>query len=95
MSAQITAALLGAVSGALTLAYAVVALFFLKFHRRTRDRLFAHFALAFLLLAVQRLVLSLAGEWTEDSIWLYGTRLLAFVTIIVAIVDKNRSAGRE
>ncbi|HEX8155496.1 MAG TPA: DUF5985 family protein, partial [Thermoanaerobaculia bacterium] len=45
------------VSGALTMGYAVVCLFFLRYWRDTRDRLFAWFAMAFALLAVQRLLL--------------------------------------
>jgi hypothetical protein len=81
-------------SGSLVMAYAVIALFFLKFRLRTGDRLFALFAAAFLLLAVQRLLLAIAGAWGENLVWLYGLRLLAFVLIIVAIVDKNRGASR-
>jgi peptidoglycan/LPS O-acetylase OafA/YrhL len=86
--------LLTALSGALVMCYVTIGLFFLRFWRRSRDRLFAIFAASFLLLAVQRLALTVAGEWTEDSIWLYGLRLLAFLLILVAIVDKNRSAPR-
>ena len=91
----LTPTLLVAFSGGLFTLYAVIALFFLKFRARTGDRLFALFAAAFLLLAVQRLALTVAREWGESTTWLYGLRLLAFVIIIVAIVDKNRAAGRE
>jgi hypothetical protein len=89
--------LLVTLSGALVMAYAVIALFFLRFRRLTGDRLHALFATAFGLLAVQRFILSVAGEWSENSVWLYGLRLLAFAIIIGAIIDKNRSgvaAGR-
>jgi hypothetical protein len=82
--------LLVTLSGALVMAYAVIALFFLRFRRSTGDRLHTMFALAFGLLAVQRFLLSVAGEWRERSLWLYGLRLLAFALIILAIVDKNR-----
>ena len=79
------------VSGALLAGYATVALFFLKFHRRTGDRLFGFFAAAFALLALQRFGLSLlddrAGAGGE---WMYVLRLLAFVLILYAIWDKNR-----
>ena len=85
-------ALLPAMSGALVTGYTVIGLFFLKFHRRTRDRLFALFATAFFILAAQRLALVVVGERSEDLVLLYGMRLLAFVLIIVAIVEKNRSA---
>ena len=81
-------------SGALAMAQAAIALFFLRFHRRTHDRLFLWFAIAFALLALQRLLLNAARDWTENAVWLYGLRLVAFVLILVAIVDKNRSAAR-
>ena len=78
------------ISGALSMAYLVAAMFFLKFWMAARDRLFALFACAFALLAVQRLVLPYARE---DLEWLvYLVRVLAFVLIIIAIVDKKRAA---
>ena len=85
--------LLLVLSGALLMCYAIIGLFFLKFRRRTRDRLFTWFALAFFLFATQRLLLTVAGEWMENVSWAYGLRLLGFVIILAAIVDKNRSAG--
>ena len=75
-------------SGLLTMGYAVAALFFLRFWAQTRDRLFAYFAIAFLLLTAQRTLLTM----TSLGDVLYVIRLLAFVLIIIAIVDKNRSA---
>jgi len=80
------------VSGLLVMGYAVAGLFFLRFWRETRDRLFGIFAGAFWLLAVQRLLLALTQNPDDDQLWLYGIRLLAFVLILVAIIDKNRSA---
>ena len=81
------------VSGLLVMGYAVAGLFFLRFWRDTRDRLFGIFAGAFWLLAVQRLLLALFQNPDNEQVWLYGIRLLAFVLILFAIVDKNR-AGR-
>ena len=78
------------ISGALAMAYAVVALFFLRFWRRTRDRLFLAFAAAFALLALQRLVLVITTRWLENSGWLYTIRLAAFALLLIAILDKNR-----
>lgn len=75
------------VAGALTVAYAVIALFFLRFRRESGDRLFTIFAAAFLLLAVQRFALFYFGA--EAGIWLYTLRLIAFSLILFAIVDKN------
>lgn len=90
-----TTSILLVASGALVALYAVIALFFLRFRARTGDRLFAMFAAAFFLLAAQRLAITLAREWGEDTTWLFALRLLAFVLIIVAILDKNRGAPRD
>ena len=87
-------ALSAVVSGALVAGYAVAGLFFLRFWRETRDRLFGIFAVAFWLLAAQRLALALASDPNGDQLLLYGIRLLAFVLILAAIVDKNRGSSR-
>jgi hypothetical protein len=50
------------IMGAIAMASAVVALFFLRFWRDTGDRLFAMFALAFLLLGITRLGLSVSRD---------------------------------
>jgi Family of unknown function (DUF5985) len=76
-------------SGALTLGYLVAALFFLRYWRDSRDRLFLFFAGSFALLAVQRAVLALAPPTAALELPSYGLRLLAFVLILVAIADKN------
>ena len=70
--------------------YAVCALFFLRFWRQTHDRLFLVFALAFGLLGLQRLALALTEPLDEWRTGLYVVRLLAFLLILGAIVDKNR-----
>lgn len=80
------------VSGMLVMGYAVAGLFFLRFWRQTRDRLFGIFAAAFWLLAAQRLALALSDDPNGEQVLLYGIRLLAFVLILVAIVDKNRGS---
>ena len=80
------------VSGAMVMAYLIAGLFFLRFWRGTRDRLFAAFGAAFCLLAVQRFALTLMAEPDagEGALWLYGLRLLAYLLILAAIIDKNR-----
>ncbi len=77
-------------SGILIALYAAIALFFVRFWISARERLFALFALAFAVLAVQRLALSLTNATMEDQTVFYLLRLAAFVIIVVAIVDKNR-----
>lgn len=76
--------------GALFAGYAVAGLFFLRFWVASRDRLFAMFAAAFGILALQRIALALTRTVVEDQSALYLLRLLAFIIILVAIVDKNR-----
>ncbi len=78
------------ISGAILMGYAVAGLFFLRFWRETRDRLFLIFAVAFWILGVQRLALVLTRDMMETQTGLYLVRLFAFLLILGAIVDKNR-----
>jgi hypothetical protein len=78
--------------GALVMASFVVGLFFLRFWRETRDRLFLMFALAFWVLAANWLGLGLTEE-AETRTFFYVLRLIAFALIIIAIVDKNRKGS--
>lgn len=80
------------VSGVMVAGYTIAGLFFLRFWRDTRDRLFSIFAGAFFLLAWQRLALAVSSDPSGDQLLLYGIRLLAFILILVAIVDKNRGS---
>jgi uncharacterized membrane protein YeiB len=85
--------LLGLVSGAILMGYTVSGLFFLRFWRQTNDRLFLIFAISFWLLGLQRLALAVIDPAEETRTGLYIVRLFAFVLILGAIVDKNRSGG--
>lgn len=88
--------LLDFLSGALMLGYAVAGIFFLRSWKRTGDRLFALFAAAFLLLSTQRVALFLFGQIDENrTALLYGIRLVAFLLILAAIIDKNRGGGNS
>jgi hypothetical protein len=82
------------VSGAIAMGYAVAGLFFLRFWRETRDRLFLIFGGAFWILGLQRLALVFTRDMVEDHTGLYLVRLFAFLLILAAIVDKNRSNAR-
>lgn len=77
-----------AMTGAIVLASWVAGLFFLRFWRDTRDRLFAIFAGAFWLLGLTRLALIFVQR--EEHHYIYWIRLAAFVLIVLAIIDKNR-----
>lgn len=83
------------ISGAMTMAYLVAGLFFFRFWKKSGDRLFIFFAVAFWMLSVQRLALALTSETLEDQTLLYAVRLLAFILILVAILDKNRPRGQR
>lgn len=79
--------------GAVAMGSAVAALFFLRFWRQTRERLFLIFALAFLVDAVMRVVLAVTEVPNEQEPFFYLGRLLTFILIVVAIIDKNRGSG--
>jgi hypothetical protein len=83
------------VPGAIAMGYAVAGLFFLRFWRQTRDRLFLIFAISFWLLGAQRLALALTAEIVESHTGFYLVRLFAFLLILLAIVDKNSGRGRS
>lgn len=72
---------------------AVAGLFFLRFWRKTNDRLFAIFAIAFWILGLNWLALVFINQ-DEVRTALYLVRLLAFVLILFGIVDKNRAQRR-
>ena len=78
-------------SGAVTVGYFMAGAFFLKFWRRTSDRLFLAFAAAFTLLALNQILAAFLGASNELTPYTYGLRVLGFVLILVAIVDKNVS----
>lgn len=77
------------VSGAVTIGFLIIGLYFLKFWRRTQDGLFIIFAVAFWLLALNSLASTFSGAAFERS-WIYVLRLTAFGLMIVAILRKNR-----
>jgi drug/metabolite transporter superfamily protein YnfA len=80
------------VSGATMAAALVIALMFFRYWRQTRDRLFLMFALGFLVFGTSRLILAFFEEDDEGRVYVYGLRLVAFLLILAAIVEKNRSA---
>lgn len=81
----------GFLLGALSMGFLTVALFFWRFWIRTRDRFFALFALAFAIMSANQLSLFVLGEDSEFKSWLYLVRFAAFLVILAAIIDKNRS----
>ena len=76
--------------GALAATGSIAGLFFLRFWWMTRDRLFLVFAAAFWVLAVQWTGLAVLEVADESRHYLFVLRLLAYLLILLAILDKNR-----
>ena len=76
-------------SGAVTLAYLLSGVFFLRFWRKTSDRLFLAFAIAFALFAINQALAHVLDIYHEPTSFIYALRVLGFVLILAAIVDKN------
>jgi uncharacterized membrane protein HdeD (DUF308 family) len=86
------------ITGAIAMASLIIALFFLRFWRNTRDRFFLWFALSFGIEGAHRIVSTLTYQENEDSPLHYLVRLLAYGLILWAILEKNlpaRKPGRE
>ena len=77
---------------AMAAGYAIAGLVVLRYWNRSRDRLFALFAVAFWILAFNRTAFALTAARAEITGYLYLVRLLAFAIVLVAIVDKNRAS---
>lgn len=73
----------------------VIGLFFLRFWRKSGDRLFLYFTIAFWLLGINWLALEILNI-EELRTPIYAVRLVAFTVILTGILDKNRAqrAGR-
>ena len=73
-------------------AAAAAGLFFFRFWRESRDRLFAFFGAAFWVLALSWGLLALIDPSDETRPYIYAIRLAAFLLMIVGMVDKNRAS---
>jgi uncharacterized protein DUF5985 len=80
------------ITGMLSVLSLVAALFFAMSWRRSGDRFFLIFALAFTLLGIERLILGILNLPESPLLSIYIVRLVAFLLIIIAIIDKNRTA---
>ncbi len=81
-------------SGAVVMGFAVAGLLFLRYWRRTRERLFATFSASFFLLAFNYACLAMTQIPDEERSSLFLVRLLAFGLIILAVVQSNRASTR-
>ncbi|HEY6998824.1 MAG: DUF5985 family protein [Candidatus Binatia bacterium] len=80
-----------ALLGAIAMASLVAALFFLRFWRDTKDRLFLFFSISFFVEGLNRFALAMVSDPNEDQPFFYVVRFLSFLLIVAAILDKNLS----
>ena len=78
--------------GVIATEYLIGGVFFLRFWSETRDRLFLLFAVAFSVLACNRMVMVFQHGAEEAHMAFYLVRFLAFALILACIIDKNRSS---
>ena len=71
----------------------VAVMFFYRYWKTTQDRFFLFFVAAFGAFALNWAGLAFVQPSKESTHWFYVLRIVAFVLIIAAIVDKNRRAG--
>lgn len=76
--------------GACAMACWVIGMCFLRYWRNSRDRLFVFFVAAFWTFALAWAGLAVLQPADDTRHWFYAVRLLAFVLIIIGVVDKNR-----
>ena len=74
--------------GAFAMGCAMAALAFFNFWRQTKDRLFLWFALSFAIEAANRTFFAASGL-PDDAAYYYGVRLLSFLLLLWALVEKN------
>ena len=83
-------------SGAIVMGFWVIGLFFFRFWRESRDRLFAYFCFAFWILAAERIGVVYIGTAQEETgPVVYLARVIAFSLIAWSILEKNRPWGKR
>ena len=76
--------------GAVAMGCAILASFFVRFWKQSADRLFLFFAVAFLVLSIDYVMLGLYSAVTEWRVPVFLLRVTAFLIILLGIIDKNR-----
>jgi hypothetical protein len=75
--------------GALAATSLFTGVFFLRFWKTTRDRLFLSFTAAFWVFAIHWVGLGLTDAKSETRPYYFWLRLIAFAVIIAGVIDKN------
>ncbi len=78
----------------MTFGFIVAALFFFQFLRETRDELFASFAAAFALFAINQSIPVVFSVASEDQSPIYLIEFAGYVMIIVGILRKKCCSNR-
>ena len=78
--------------GATAMGCWAVGVIFFRSWRISNDRFFALFGAAFWILALHWIALAFVGVVDETRHYFYAVRLLGFVFVLIAIIDKNRSS---
>lgn len=84
-------------TGAIAMASLIIALFFVRFWRDSRDRFFLYFALSFAIEGLRRVYAVAMNDSVEESPLHYLVRLVAYGLILWAILEKNlprKGSGR-
>ncbi len=79
-------------SGVVTCGYLVAAGLFFTLWRRRADSLVRAFAIALLLLALNQVLVAALVTASEPSSFSYALRVLGFVIILGALVERNASS---
>jgi len=82
-------------TGAIGMASLIAALFFLRFWKTTRDRFFLYFAVSFLIQGVNRFFLVQGTGASDDTPSGYLFRLIAYMLIVIAVIEKNRGVSKR
>ncbi len=82
-------------SGASAAVCLFISIFFLRYWCTSRDRLFLTFAVAFGIFGLHWAILGLADVPNESRHYYYLLRLLGFLLILGAVIDKNRSPDKS
>lgn len=80
--------------GALVMASAIVALFFLRYWKNTHDIFFVYFTAAFALEALSWILFLFHQQQVNDPAT-YLIRLAAYLLILIAIIGKNRGSSKR
>jgi hypothetical protein len=78
-------------AGAITTQGLVISVFFLRYAKKTADSFFMYFTIAFLLLAIERVVWVAVSGVTEVLPVVYSFRVAAFLVIIAGYPNEESS----